>query len=64
MDGYILWHINPCSLFNAKLYIYDLATNSLSVTLLLNEPELICLHIVEWFQVLLSNTSIFLSVSI
>ena len=23
----------------------------------LNEPELICLHTVKWFQVLLSNTS-------
>ena len=29
--------------------------NSLLVALFLNDQELICLHAVKWFQVLLSN---------
>ena len=31
--------------------------DSLEATLLLNKPELICLHTVKWFQVLLTNTN-------
>ena len=69
--GCVLCHINPCQLFNDKsclnshththihththTYIYDLFTNSLSVAFL-NELELICLHILKWFQVFLQNT--------
>ena len=36
--------------------MYDLLTNSLKVTVL-NEPELICLHRVKWFQDLLCNAN-------
>ena len=61
--GRVLWHINPCGLFNTKscahthththreIYIFDLFGNSLLVTLFLNKPELICLHTVKCFQV-------------
>ena len=38
------------------VYIYDFLASHMLVTLSLNEPELICLHTVKWFQVLLSNT--------
>ena len=40
------------------LNIYDLLTNSLSVTFL-NEPEFISLHTVKWFEVLLSSIILF-----
>ena len=36
------------------LFIHFFQANSLWVTFL-NDPELICLHIVRWFQVLFSN---------
>ena len=39
--------------------MFDLLANSLSVTLSLNETELICLHTVKYFQVFLSNTDSF-----
>ena len=59
--GFILWHINPCKIFNTKPYliinICDLSVNSLWATLFLNEWELICLFTVKWFQLLLSNTN-------
>ena len=40
--------------------VCDLQVNSLWLTLFLNKSELICLHIVEWFQVLLSDTNNFI----
>ena len=52
----VLCQINPYRLFNAKscLYIYDLFENSLLGILFLNELlELIRLHTIKWFQVLL-----------
>ena len=44
-----------CESFNVKSY--GLLDNCLKVTLFLNEPELICLHTVKWFQVLLFNAN-------
>ena len=35
-------------------------TNSLLVTLFLSKPELICLHTIKWFLVLLSNINSFI----
>ena len=63
VDGFVLLHINPCRLFNAKSCIhideiYDLLMSSLSVTFL-NKPELIYLLRVKWFQVLLFYTNLF-----
>ena len=58
LGGFVLWHINPCGLFNVKSgsYIYNLWVNILLVRLFLNELELICLFAVKWFQEFLSNT--------
>ena len=59
--GLVFWHINACSLFNAKssLYIYIkymICKHILSI-MFLNKPELICLHTVKWFKVLLKITN-------
>ena len=41
-----------------RFYIYNLYMNSLLVTLFLNNSlEFICLYIVKWFQVFLSNSN-------
>ena len=58
--GWVSWHINLCKLFNAKFCLYtyetkDFLTNT-SVDNILNEPELISLPTIKWFQVLLYNT--------
>ena len=65
--GWILWHINPCRLFNAKSwlhiylhYVYMICKPSLLRTLFLNKPKLICLHTIKWSQVLISNTNNFI----
>ena len=47
--GCVLWHFNHCKLFNAN--------SCLLVILFLNEQDLICLHTVKWFQVLLFITN-------
>ena len=55
-----LGHINPCGVLISNsgfTYTHNLETNSLLVTPFLIEPELIYLHTVKWFQVLLSNTN-------
>ena len=44
------------------LYIWFV--NKLFLGNILNKPELICLHIVQWFQVLLSNTNSFFSIQL
>ena len=49
----LLGYLMPNPVYTYILYIYDLKVNSLYVRLFLNEPELICLHTVDWFQVLL-----------
>ncbi len=49
--GYLM--LNP--LYTYILNIYDLQTHF--VDTFFNEPELFFLHIVKWFQVLLSNTN-------
>ena len=61
--GCVLWHINPCELFDAESSlhtqphtctgVYIILENNLLETLFSNKPELICLHTVKWFQVLL-----------
>ena len=51
----ILWHINPCGLFNTK---YRFLISMICKRIFLNELlSHICLHIVKWFQVLLFNIS-------
>ena len=47
MIGWVLWHINNYGLFNAKYSSYIF-----SITYL-NEPKLIILLTVKWFQILL-----------
>ena len=60
MIGWVLWHINLRMLFNAKFCLYTYETkNFLTNTLvgnILNEPDLISLPTIKWFQVLLYNT--------
>ena len=49
----LLGYLMPNPVF---VYVYDLLVNSLLVPLFLNELlEIICLHAVKCFQVLLSN---------
>ena len=66
---FVLRHINPSRLFNAKpclyfhtfiLNMYDLKTNSLLPILFLNESDFICLLTVKRFQVLQFNTNSFI----
>ena len=52
----LVGYLKPDPVYTYIHIIYNLKANSLSVTFL-NESELICLHIVKWFQVLLSNTN-------
>ena len=62
--GWVLWHINHCRLFNAKSCFYKYILNIWLVNTFfdrfLNEPELIHLYSVKWFQVFLPNTNIFI----
>ena len=51
--GLVLWHINHCSLFNAKSFLYIYIKYMISK----HKPELIFLHTVKWFQVLLCITN-------
>ena len=57
--SWLLWDINYCCFFNAKssLYIYIWYKWFVKsfCRYILNEPELILLYAVEWFQVFLSN---------
>ena len=59
----VLQHINPCKIFNAVYtYVlkYMICKQIVYWEQFLNKPEVICLHIVKWFQVLLSNTVSFI----
>ena len=53
--GWVLWHIKPCRLFNAKscLYLYK----TWFVGNISDKPEPICLDTAKWFQVLLCNAN-------
>ena len=59
--GLVLWHINNCRLSNAKssLYIYInyMISKHILLIMFLNEPKLIILLTVEWFEVLLCITN-------
>ena len=55
--GWVLWHINNCWCFNAKSYSYIYILNKhIFLKSILNKPELIFLHIDNWFQVSLCNS--------
>ena len=60
-SGWVLWHINHCWLFNAKssIYIYIKYIQFVNILLIIfsNEPMLILLHTVKWFQILLCITN-------
>ena len=61
MVGWFLLYINPCRLFNTQPYyfIYIKYVNTFLGNIF-NKPGFICLHTVEYFQVLLINTKNFL----
>ena len=50
-------YLMPNTVYIYILGIYDLLANSLWLKLFSNKPELVCLLIVKWFQVLLYNTN-------
>ena len=54
--GWVLWHINPCRLLNAKscLYKYILVNVEFVHNLFKQARAHLFAH--KWFQVLLSNT--------
>ena len=59
---WFLWHINHCRLFNAKSFLYTYIryiwfVKHILLVMFLNEPKLIFLHTVKWFQQLLSITN-------
>ena len=59
--SWVLWHINNCRLFNTEslflIYIKYISKTHFIDTFL-NNPELILLYIVKWFQVFLSRPNI------
>ena len=59
--GLVLWHINHCRLFNAKSssykYIKYMICKHFMLITFLNEPKIILLYTVKWFQVLLCITN-------